>query len=388
VVNIEGGTGKTWMLVTDISGYYQVWMDAANSPLKITVTAAGHAQGQALGVVISAGFTTTQNFDLRWLQPCAMVSPDAFEVDVAWDFSLTEDTDIANGGPVAMDWMIYEIAGSDALPQDGGFEAGIPNPYWDEYSTNFGTPICDTAFCGTGGGTAGAHTGSYWAWFGGIAAYEEGWVIQDVVIPSGHAKLNFYFWVGSTGSPAADYFDVLIDGNIVFHATGADHSIYPAYTLVSVDVSAYADGASHILEFYAECQGSVTTNFNLDDIVLEVDVPWLAEAPITGTLANDSGIPVDVTFTAYPTMTVGDVYTASLLVKTSDSIHDEIVIPVTMNVVARAYSVDVSPDQVGSGEPEDVVTYNVTITNTSNFSTDSFNVTLGTYTFDTGLGCE
>ncbi|MCA9871967.1 MAG: hypothetical protein KC487_16495, partial [Anaerolineae bacterium] len=34
--------------------------------------------------------------------------------------------------------------GPDAnVVADGGFEAGTPNPYWSEASTNFGTPICD-----------------------------------------------------------------------------------------------------------------------------------------------------------------------------------------------------------------------------------------------------
>ncbi|HET9494904.1 MAG TPA: zinc-dependent metalloprotease family protein, partial [Chloroflexia bacterium] len=68
---------------------------------------------------------------------------------------------------------------------DGSFEAGSPNPYWDEGSTNFGTPLCDAASCGTGGGTAGPRTGAWWSWFGGVQAVEDAFVSQSVNIPAG-----------------------------------------------------------------------------------------------------------------------------------------------------------------------------------------------------------
>lgn len=114
------------------------------------------------------------------------------------------------------------------------------------------------------------------------------------------------------------------------------------------------------------------------------DVPWLAEDPITGTLDSDSSFPVDVTFTTFPlTMTVGDVYTASLIVNSDDPVNPKVVVPVRMNVIEPVYGVEVSADQVGLGEPGDVVSYTVTVINLSNFSTDSFNVTLGTHTFET-----
>jgi len=54
--------------------------------------------------------------------------------------------------------------------QDGSFEAGTPNPFWSESSTAFGSPICSVGLCGSGGGTAGPRTGSYWVWFGGTRA--------------------------------------------------------------------------------------------------------------------------------------------------------------------------------------------------------------------------
>jgi hypothetical protein len=115
------------------------------------------------------------------------------------------------------------------------------------------------------------------------------------------------------------------------------------------------------------------------------DVPWLTEDPITGTLAHDSSVLVDVTFTAFPTLTVGSSYTATLNIKTGDPVNPKVSVPVTMNVVDPAYGLEVQADLVGSGKPGDTVTYVVTVTNTSNFSADSFTVALGSYVYTTTL---
>ena len=85
----------------------------------------------------------------------------------------------------------FNVAGGDELVQDGGFEAGSPNPSWSEGSTNFGSPLCGVAGCGVGGGT-GPHSGTWWVWFGGTQSAEDGFVEQSVTIPSGSAELAFW----------------------------------------------------------------------------------------------------------------------------------------------------------------------------------------------------
>jgi hypothetical protein len=87
--------------------------------------------------------------------------------------------------------------GTVALPE-GGFEGGTPNPAWAEAPTNFGTPLCDAAGCGTGGGTAGPRSGSCWAWCGGYdGSTESGSVQQSIVIPTGTTGLAFHSRLGS-----------------------------------------------------------------------------------------------------------------------------------------------------------------------------------------------
>ncbi len=165
-------------------------------------------------------------------------------------------------------------AGSTNLLQDPSFEAYTPNPYWTETSTNFGTPLCTVADCDTGGETAGPRTGSAWSWFGGTSDDETGSLSQTVTIPSGSTNLEFYLWIGSAGagSDAADVFIAKIDGVTVFSANATQISSYPTYTLVTVDVSAYANGASHTVMFSSITTGQTVT-FNLDDVALLSEPP-------------------------------------------------------------------------------------------------------------------
>ena len=70
------------------------------------------------------------------------------------------------------------VCGSE-LVNDGGFELGPFAGAWIESSTNFGTPICDTFFCGTGTSPDPTVDGDFWCWFGGISGVSEtGSVIQ------------------------------------------------------------------------------------------------------------------------------------------------------------------------------------------------------------------
>lgn len=166
-----------------------------------------------------------------------------------------------------MTLVIVQPAGAQNLLSDPSFEAGSPNPSWFESSTNFGTPLCTIGGCGNGAGTTGPHTGDWWAWFGGISAYEEGLVSQSVVIPAGSATLSFWLWIGVRSGNGIDYLSALMDGNPVF--TVYEYTAgYDSYTQVTLDVSSYADGAPHTLEFLSEIFGPSLSNISIDDVEL------------------------------------------------------------------------------------------------------------------------
>jgi len=175
---------------------------------------------------------------------------------------LTEADCLAAGG----DYQGEDTdCGANVVP-DGGFEGGTPNAFWTEFSTNFGTPICDTFACGTGGGT-GPNSGAFWSWFGGIAAFEEASVEQSIVIPTGATMLDFAYEHPVASGNGADFLNVEIDGNVELNIIEGGASI--GYSLVQVDVSAYADGGLHTLRFDSVCTGTGTSNFFVDDVFLQ-----------------------------------------------------------------------------------------------------------------------
>jgi len=149
---------------------------------------------------------------------------------------------------------------------DGGFEAGSPNSNWSESSTNFGTPLCTVALCGTGAGT-GPSSGRWWAYFGGISAPEVGTLSQSVTIPFAASTMAFFF-EAPICSNTTDFVRAQIDGNTVWEATGAHpqcNSI--GYVQQNVDISPFADGGLHTLTFTSTISGSpIGSNFFIDDI--------------------------------------------------------------------------------------------------------------------------
>ncbi len=176
------------------------------------------------------------------------------------------------------------------LVPDPSFEAYTPNPFWTEESTNFGTPLCTVADCGDGGGTAGPRTGSVWGWFGGTNSdWENAHLYQTVTFPSsGLGTLQFYFWIGAAepGSDAGDVFSFTVGDVVMFTASALQAGQYPNYTLISLDVSGFADGQAHQIRF-----GSLTrdqaVNFNLDDVSLTNCAPL--EQPNSGPKAPAGG---------------------------------------------------------------------------------------------------
>jgi hypothetical protein len=156
---------------------------------------------------------------------------------------------------------------------DPSFEAGAGGGAWAEFSLNFGTPLCDLGSCGNCGGPCVAQSGDWYAWFGGANAVEAGTLEQTFNIPSGSAaELTFWFNIASPGAGLAeDAFGMTMDDNELFLATAQDSAMYDGYTLVTVDISAYADGADHDLLIAGGQTTSVATNFLVDSFGMSVD---------------------------------------------------------------------------------------------------------------------
>jgi hypothetical protein len=182
--------------------------------------------------------------------------------------------------------------GADAaeLVRDGGFEEAVDagngvldSPDWTEADSLFDSPLCNEDLCGTGAGSAGPHSGDQWAWFGGAStAGQTGSLSQDVTIPAGTASLTYWFRNGVVNAPFDATLTVKVDGTTVKTHTEAA-TAEPAYTQQTVDISTFADGASHTLSFNYLNGATGTTNMTVDDVSIDASGAATTATPtVTG----------------------------------------------------------------------------------------------------------
>ncbi|MGC8874153.1 MAG: PKD domain-containing protein, partial [Chloroflexia bacterium] len=436
-VRIEGQL-QTFTVTTDASGYYQWWLDEANSPLTVTASFPGYQNGVATGVIIVGQQTTTVDFDLRLLAPCASASPPSISAEVVAGESVTEALTLANSGLVAYTFEITETctagaAGCPLVPMGvGGQNLELPAR----------TVTSDPAAKGSDRSGLEREARSL-----AVPARAVPQATYDVLLVSPDSSmgdisdllaalalwpdLNVTVWNNAMGNPSLGDllpYDVVIIGNdYTWESAGLNKTIignnladyidaggkvieslyvqscfdqwgfggrymtdgYSPFTCATTDnwnpdtmsilqpthpvmqgVSSILDswghqnpglraGAELLARWSASTYNAVAVNENvvaLNQLIFHnamwsgdmptllhnaitwlaaartVDVPWVAEEPASGTVEAESTFPVTVIFTADAAMEPG-VYTATLLVRTSDSGAAEIPIPVTMTVI-------------------------------------------------------
>ena len=178
---------------------------------------------------------------------------------------------------------------------DASFEAGTDNPFWTEASTTFENhTICSIETCGTSTGSGPAE-GDFWAWLGGVEGFEEASVSQSVVFPATATELQFELEASQCDS-TSDYVELLVDGNQEFFIDGSNPLCGSfGYTTQSVDISAYADGGAHNIEFHSESFGlnSDVSNFFIDVVSIPGNASLCTRIPPSLTLIkeviNDNG---------------------------------------------------------------------------------------------------
>jgi Secretion system C-terminal sorting domain len=157
---------------------------------------------------------------------------------------------------------------------DPSFETGPGGTAWTQASTNFGTPLCDLASCGSCGGPCVSNTGDWYAWYGGAGgAVETGSVEQSAIVPTGAtATINMMVKIANAGPGlAADRLEVSMDGAIIGTITSGDSVAYTNYAMYSIPINAAANGAAHTFKIEGFQSSTAVFNLLVDDVTISVD---------------------------------------------------------------------------------------------------------------------
>jgi hypothetical protein len=115
-VELAGAGGFTQTLTTNAAGEYRSYVDAAQSPYTIRVTAPDHLVTSA-GVPVVAGGTTTRDFTLRLQKPCLKVDPSSLQATVRFGDSASRPLFVTSTGALPLDFNLLEV--SPAAPGGG-----------------------------------------------------------------------------------------------------------------------------------------------------------------------------------------------------------------------------------------------------------------------------
>ena len=384
-VVIEGGS-KTYTATTDANGSYTWWL--AEGSYTVTVQTSGHIS-QTAQVTISAQVTSTQDFTMRALQPCPKVNPTSLSASllpggvetqtltlfdrgaISYTFIIKEQTpnaastytatDSNNANGPVYNWV--EISGtattSATLGDDavaGPFPIGFDFPFYGtDYNQfyvssngfiafsnppssassnqcplpNTSTPNNLIALMWDDLDPGDTHDPLYYQSFSTCPYGGQGACL--IVEYSGyHHYPGGNAVAGTFQAILFDYGSILIQ----FKDVGAEQGSGSTTGIENADGTqgvGYLCNDAKLENELAVCFSAPYMPFDCSS----ADVPWLSESPITGTVAADSSLPISVTFNAAG-MSAG-VYTATLIVSTSDPVSPSITIPVTLTVGGPVY---------------------------------------------------
>ena len=380
LVTITPTVGDPIELKTDADGYYSYWFDAAASPVDIAVSPADHETGSA-SATITAGATTTQDFNLRLDAPCLSVSPTELEQTQPTDTVTTQTLTILNTG--AADATV------ELMENDGGFQppvASVPGkvPSY-KYSPEKDLPGLDKSK--TMPTKQNALPGISTSLLDMLIdeGFEttfppDGWT-QEITNPSyTWTQSDLYYYEGSYGALVPYDYDqdewlltpefTLAEGTLSLYSQGSvywcrdtndncdlnvwlvigevgggddifvknleeDWSDTWVWTQATIDLAPFLPGGPVRIGF--QLIGDDGADVAIDSIVLDgaegSEVPWLTEDPTSFVIPADGSLDVTIGFDSTG-LAVGD-YLATLRVKELSGVNVDV--PVTLHVTGLRY---------------------------------------------------
>ncbi|MFQ5855251.1 MAG: choice-of-anchor J domain-containing protein [Anaerolineae bacterium] len=166
------------------------------------------------------------------------------------------------------------------LAQDGGFEAGLPNPVWQTSSNVFSDILDDTP-------DPTPHSGTWKAWLGGDNLVQES-LWQVLSVPAGLAGIQVSYWWRVDTFETTHPFDTLEVQ--IRDATGTplqtletltDGDAGPTWQQSTFTLTGYA-GQTIQLAFAAQTDDTSPTSFFVDDVGVHKTCPSGLTADVTG----------------------------------------------------------------------------------------------------------
>ena len=155
--------------------------------------------------------------------------------------------------------ITQEIGGTPSSSlSNGDFENGSDGA-WSESSTSGWSLIYNVSSL-----PVDAHGGSWAAWLGG-SNDETSVLSQQVTIPSDATTLNYWYWSASEDLCGYDYAYVRLDSSTLQAYDLCEDTSTGAWTSQQINVTAWR-GQTVQLSFTAETDGSLNSNFFLDDV--------------------------------------------------------------------------------------------------------------------------
>jgi len=378
VVNFWQG-GSIVYTTSNAAGYYSYAVPAGTYDLE--VVAAGYLTAIVEDVEVLGGSTLTQNFDLRLLAPCMSVLPTELEQTQPADVTTSQTLTIINTGAWEGSFELMEIDGG-YQPWAGTHIGKTPSL---KYSPEKDLPGLDKSKNIPAGVQAPSGGSNHLL----DVLIDEGF--ENAFPPTGWAqvinnpsytweKTSDYFYEGSYGALVPwDYNQdewlltpefALSEGTLSLYSIGSiywcrdtyDNCDLNVWLVVgdvgggddifvknleedwtaswtweqsSIDLAAFLPGGP--VRIGIQMIGDDDADIAIDAVVLDgvegLDVPWLSEDPVAGTVPADGSLAVTITYDSTG-LAVGD-YLATLRVKNPPAAA--INIPVTLHVTSMQY---------------------------------------------------
>ncbi|HPH96167.1 MAG TPA: carboxypeptidase regulatory-like domain-containing protein [Anaerolineaceae bacterium] len=342
-------------LTTGADGHFQ-WADrVADNDYTLTISKAGYI-AQTLTVTLQDGLVVTQNATLRLDAPCLAVNPASIELSLPANASSVKTFTLTNSGAIASAFEMSEVLvktnqpivpglkPAEVLLSEGFEGAAFPPADWTlESSSTVETWKQSTS----------SHSGSYSAHVEYDYDQDEWLLTPEYALATGtlsvwsngsvywckttfdNCDLNVWLVVGEVGG-GDDVFVGKLDDVWTTNWAWAE-SIF--------DLTSILPGQPVRIGF--QYLGNDGAEVTIDDITLNgetgLDVAWLNENPVTGTLSADGGF-TTVSVSIDSTGLTPGTYTAEIRI--TDAAKRKVSLPVKLNVngapvaVADAYLTD------------------------------------------------